>query len=58
MELENTYAMLKMEYNVIVEKVDDLENRSCRASLQVVGILEKKEGSDPVNFMTEFFTKD
>ena len=53
--LESNYVMLKMEYNVLVDKVDDLENRSQRSNLRVVGIPEKMEGSDPAKFMTELF---
>ena len=36
------------------EKVDDLENRSRRLNLRVVGIPERVEGSNPVAFITHF----
>ena len=61
-ELETGYAALKAEHTdlkkakvSLEEKLDDLENRSRRANLRVIGIPEKMEGSDPVEFMTKFF---
>ena len=55
--LESDYATLKTEYNALVDKVDDLENRSRRSNLRVVGIPEKMEGLYPAKFMTELFTE-
>lgn len=34
----------------LLDKVDDLENRSCRNNICLVGVPEKSEGLDPVSF--------
>ncbi len=38
---------LRRENVSLKEKLDDLENRSRRSNMRVVGIPEKLEGSDP-----------
>lgn len=55
--VENSMDALRKENILLKEKLDDLENRSRRSNLRVVGIPESLEGSDPVKFMTEFFTE-
>lgn len=52
---ETAIAALQSENTLLKMKLDDLENRSRRSNLRVVGIPEKMEGSDPVKFITEFF---
>lgn len=52
---EAAIAALQSENAFLKGKLDDLENRSRRSNLRVVGIPENLEGSDPVKFMTEFF---
>lgn len=52
---ESAIAALQDENSSLKKKLDDLENRSRRSNLRVVGIPENLEGSDPVKFMTEFF---
>ncbi|ROL49414.1 LINE-1 type transposase domain-containing protein 1 [Anabarilius grahami] len=46
---------LRKENLFLKEKLDDLEYRSRRSNMRVVGIPEKLEGSDPIKFMTDFF---
>lgn len=52
---ETAITVLQDENAWLKKKLDDLENRSRRSNLRVVGIPEKLEGSDPVKFMTDFF---
>lgn len=53
--VEASMDALRKDNLFLKEKVDDLENRSRRSNLRVVGIPEKLEGSDPIKFMTAFF---
>lgn len=46
--LEKTVTQLSSKYQKLTDKTEDLESRSCRCNLQVVGIPEKLEGGDPV----------
>ncbi|KAJ7998661.1 hypothetical protein DPEC_G00207190 [Dallia pectoralis] len=39
----------------MADKIGDLESRSRRCNLRVVGIPERLEGADPVSFMSGFF---
>lgn len=55
--LEAKLAAVMAENAWLKDKVDDLENRSRRLNLRVVGIPEGVEGSNPVGFMTHFFTE-
>lgn len=53
--IETTCTALLAENERLKNKVEDLENRSRRSNLRVVGIPEHMEGPDTVKFMTEFF---
>ena len=53
--VEARLATIQAENAWLKEKVDDLENRSRRLNLRVVGIPERVEGANPVGFMTNFF---
>ena len=53
--VEAKLATIQAENAWLKEKVDDLENRSRRLNLRVVGIPERVEGANPVGFMTNFF---
>lgn len=53
--LESACARLQSENVQLKDKVEDLESRSRRNNLRVVGIPEKLEGADPVKFMSDFF---
>lgn len=53
--IEAICTALQADNKKLREKMDDLENRSRRCNLRVVGIPEKLEGPDPVKFMTAFF---
>lgn len=48
-EAEN--AAMKAAVKELMLKVDDLENRSRRSNLHILGIPEGKEGSDVCNFL-------
>ncbi|KAJ8016201.1 hypothetical protein DPEC_G00004730 [Dallia pectoralis] len=52
--LEETVARLSSENQQLKDKTDDLESRSRRCNLRIVGIPEKMERGDPVGFMTGF----
>ncbi|KAJ3594149.1 hypothetical protein NHX12_006481 [Muraenolepis orangiensis] len=41
----------------LLYKVEDLENRSRRSNLRIVGIPKKTEAQDPVSFMLSFFAE-
>lgn len=56
-ELETTCKTLDSENRRIKEKMDDLENRSRRNNLRIIGIPEGAEGSQPTMFMESFFTE-
>ncbi|KAJ7984265.1 hypothetical protein DPEC_G00362870 [Dallia pectoralis] len=56
--LEETVARLSSENQQLKDKTDDLESRSRRCNLRIVGIPEKMERGDPVGFMTGFFTEE
>ncbi|XP_077077918.1 E3 ubiquitin-protein ligase TRIM47-like [Siphateles boraxobius] len=43
---------LKKDNSYLLDKVDDLENRSRRSNLRFVGVQESSEGSDIVGFMS------
>ncbi|KAL6461347.1 hypothetical protein MHYP_G00294910 [Metynnis hypsauchen] len=51
--LENKCESLRARNAELMDKLDDLENRSRRANLRVIGIPEKLEGDNAVNFMTD-----
>lgn len=53
--VEAKLATVQTENAWLKDKVDDLENRSRRLNLRVVGIPERMEGSSPVASMTHFF---
>lgn len=53
--VETAMDALRRENVSLKEKLDDLENRSRRSNVRVVGIPEKMEGSDPIKFITDFF---
>lgn len=56
-ELERCTKTLKDDNMRLLAKTEDLENRSRRSNLRVVGIPEKMEGRDPVAFMSAFFAE-
>lgn len=46
-----------IQENVVLKaKVEDLESRSKRQNLRVLGLLENVEGKDPGNFMAKMFS--
>ena len=53
--IETTCATLLAENERLKNKVENLENRSRRPNLRVVGIPENLEGPDTIKFTTEFF---
>ncbi|KAJ7985729.1 hypothetical protein DPEC_G00343480 [Dallia pectoralis] len=55
--LEEMVARLSSENQQLKDKTDDLESRSRRCNLRIVGIPKKMERGDPVGFMTGFFTE-
>uniref|UniRef100_A0A668RNJ0 L1 transposable element RRM domain-containing protein n=1 Tax=Oreochromis aureus TaxID=47969 RepID=A0A668RNJ0_OREAU len=55
--LEKDHESLKKDYNKLHDKSLDLENRSRRKNLRVVGINEDAEGGNPSRFMAEFFSE-
>ena len=56
-ELQSCCTSLKSQNEKFLDKVDELENQSCHSNVRIVGIPEIMEGSDPVKFMTTFFTE-
>ncbi|KAL6464298.1 hypothetical protein MHYP_G00266150 [Metynnis hypsauchen] len=56
-DLETTCKTLDSENKRLREKMDDLENRSRRNNLRIIGIPEGAEGSQPTLFMGSFFTE-
>ena len=53
--IETTCTALLAENERLKNKVEDLESRSRRSNLRVLGIPEHFEGPDTVKFMTVFF---
>ncbi|KAI4895056.1 hypothetical protein NFI96_004993, partial [Prochilodus magdalenae] len=53
--LEQECRSLKHTNVSLLEKLDDLENRSRRCNLRIVGIPEGLELNDPIGFTTELF---
>lgn len=53
--LERAVEDLTKNNKQLTEKMEDLESRSRRCNLRVIGIPEGAEGSDPVTFMSNFF---
>uniref|UniRef100_H3AQ32 L1 transposable element RRM domain-containing protein n=1 Tax=Latimeria chalumnae TaxID=7897 RepID=H3AQ32_LATCH len=49
--VETTMQQLQETVVKLQEKTDDLENRSCRCNLRLVGLPEGEEGKDPVSFL-------
>lgn len=54
--VEKAHESLQKDYNKLHEKYIDLENRSRRQNLRVVGISEDTEEGNPSRFVAEFFT--
>ncbi|KAF7661707.1 hypothetical protein LDENG_00255570 [Lucifuga dentata] len=54
-QLETNYNELLSKCDMLTSKLDELENRSRRSNLRVLGVPEKMEGADPVEFMTQRF---
>lgn len=55
---QNNVASLKTQNNnmkaaieELVSKVDDLENRACHSNLNLIGLPERKEGSETCAFL-------
>lgn len=57
MQLEKTAETLSNDYKKLQEKCMDLENRSRRQNLRIIGISEGIEAGNPSRFMAEFFTE-
>lgn len=55
--LESKCAALESSNKKLVAKTEDLESRSRRQNLRVLGIPEKMEGPQVTSFMTKFFTE-
>lgn len=55
--MEKTCDRLSAENAVLVNRAEDIENRSRRCNVRVVNIPENAEGTDTVKFMTEFFAE-
>lgn len=53
--LEQEVLKLNSANKQLTDKVEDLESRSRRCNLRVIGIPERAEGSDPATFMSKFF---
>ena len=53
--LERTVSDLQGDNKKLLAKASDLEDRSRKCNLKVVGICETLEGDDPVGFMSAFF---
>ncbi|XP_051515084.1 zinc finger protein 69 homolog [Myxocyprinus asiaticus] len=53
-ELQTQNAKLKTTIESLSSKVDDLENRSWRSNLRLVGLSEKKEGKDMCAFLEKW----
>uniref|UniRef100_A0A8C5GJL6 L1 transposable element RRM domain-containing protein n=1 Tax=Gouania willdenowi TaxID=441366 RepID=A0A8C5GJL6_GOUWI len=53
--LEKNHDMLTKDHKKLQEKCTDLENRSRRQNLRVVGIAEGIEAGNPSRFVAEFF---
>lgn len=53
--LEQTVLKLTSANKQLTDKVEDLESRSRRCNLRVIGIPERAEANDPVTFMSQFF---
>uniref|UniRef100_H3ASN5 L1 transposable element RRM domain-containing protein n=1 Tax=Latimeria chalumnae TaxID=7897 RepID=H3ASN5_LATCH len=51
LSLENTVQQLRESVVKLQSKTDDLENRSRRCNLRLVGLPEGEEGRDPVSFL-------
>ncbi|KAL7837389.1 hypothetical protein SRHO_G00271000 [Serrasalmus rhombeus] len=52
-QLERECCSLKQANTSLAEKLDELENRSRRCNLRIIGIPEGLESNDPVGFTTE-----
>lgn len=55
--MDKAHATLQKDYNKLQEKYMDLENRSRRQNLRVVGISEDIEAGNPSRFIAEFFSE-
>ncbi|KAJ3596260.1 hypothetical protein NHX12_002669 [Muraenolepis orangiensis] len=55
--LEQCNKTIKDDNTRILDKVEDLENRSRRSNLRIVGIPEKTKAQDPVSFMSSPFAE-
>ncbi|KAF0036601.1 hypothetical protein F2P81_011913 [Scophthalmus maximus] len=55
--LEVKCASLQSENAQLMSKTEDLESRSRRNNIRVIGIPEKAEGADPVKFMAIFLLR-
>lgn len=57
MQLEKTTETLSNDYKKLQEKCMDIENRSRRQNLRIIGIPEGTEAGNPSRFMAEFFSE-
>lgn len=55
--LENSYQTLAAEHKKLQEKCIDLENRSRRQNIRIIGIPEGIEANKPTEFLSKFLTK-
>lgn len=55
--LENSYKTLAAEHKKLQEKNIDLENRSRRQNIRIIGIPEGSEANKPTDFVAKFLIK-
>lgn len=53
-QLKQQYRQLDENYKLLREKITDLEARSRRQNIKVVGLPERAEGKNPVDFLANF----
>ncbi len=56
-DMESVILELKREIRKLKDRNDDLENRSRRQNLRIIGIPEGAENGSPTAFMASFFTE-
>ncbi len=56
-ELEAKYEALSKSNAMLVSRAEDLESRSRRSNLRVLGVPENTEGPQPTSFMSNFFSE-
>lgn len=54
--MQKTLKTATLQIAALLSKVDDLENRSRRSNIRLVGVPEKAEGRDPVAFLESWLS--